>query len=253
MTGSTEDLQSSPICSLNVGKARKKNGYYTCPVSCKRDKKPFYVHCKGATLMGVKEIGNTLMIRCKNILPYIDELTSSLLQVVELNHTEWFNSSIDETFLEEYFTTPIHYDNKHGIILRMKIKNIEEIESVYLQTKVDITFVFKNITFLRQKFYPVFEVFNMVPAVVSEFEIKDDIEQDVNDEEEEDVVPAFDEVLSIKQEKMEQLSKISEKTQESIDILSMKLEILKKHILNLENSNSAHTILKCCEEIDEEC
>jgi hypothetical protein len=243
-----ESQQSSVISTLTVGKARKKNGYYTCPIYSSK-KHNYYVRLNNATFMGIKEVGNTIIVKCKSMLPYMDELTSVLLRVVELNHTEWFNSSIDETFIEEYFTSPIHYDNKNGVVLRLKVKNIEDIEQSYLHSKVDIVCVLKNITFLRQKFYPVFEVHHVCVAQENDINF---IAEDCEDVDEEDVTPSFDEVLAIKQEKLTRLLQMSKSLTSIIESSKVKLETVQKNITHLEKCNSITSILKFCEEINEE-
>ena len=244
-----ESQQSSVISTLSVGKARKKNGYYTCPIYSSK-KHNYYVRLNNATIIGTKEVGNSVIVKCKSMLPYMDELTSVLLKVVELNHTEWFNSSIDETFIEEYFTSPIHYDNKNGVVLRLKVKNIEDIEQSYLHSKVDIVCVLKNITFLRQKFYPVFEVHQLCIAQENNIDF---IAEDCEDIDEEDVNPSFDEVLAIKQEKLNKLYQTAKTLTSVIEASKTKLETVQKNMTHLEKCNSIASILKCCEEINEEC
>lgn len=251
-----EDMETSSIANLSVGKARKKNGHYICPIYCKKDKRPFYVCMKGANVMAIKEVGNSLVLKCKSILPFLDELTSALLEVVELNHSEWFNSSIDEAFLEEYFTNPIHYDKRHGIVVRLKVKNLDDIEEQLLHQKVNATFVLKNITFLRQKFYPIFEIHSV--SCVDEsgngyIDLHDGDEYEIDNDDEEDVNPSFDEVFAMKREKLESMIDVACKIEDNIQDLSKKLAFIKQSILKLENSNSIETILKCCEEIDDEC
>lgn len=246
-----DDIQSSHVSTFTVGKARKKNGYYMCPIYSNK-KHPFYVHFDGALVTGIKDVGNTVILKCKSALSYMDELTSVLLKVVELNHTEWFNSSIDESFIEEYFTTPIHYDNRNGVVLRLKVKNIEDIEHIHFNKKVKITLILKNITFLRQKFYPVFEIHSLTPI-----EQDNDFCDDVNDIEEEieedDVVPSFEEVLAIKNETMLQLQRHTSELQKGIDTSTARLQNLLSYKSKLENCKLINEILKYCEEIREVC
>jgi hypothetical protein len=236
-----------------VGKARKKNGHYMCPIYSNK-KEPFYVHFDGALVMGIKDVGNTVILKCKSALAYIDELTSVLLKVVELNHTEWFNSSIDESFIEEYFTTPIHYDNKNGVVLRLKLKNIEDIEHIHVNNKINVTFVLKNITFLRQKFYPVFEV-HSVASIEKEHGFPIDVDEidEINEEVDDDVVPSFEEVMAIKNETLQQLQRHTTKLQKEIDTLTTRLRNLLTYKTKLENCNLIGEILKYCEEIREVC
>jgi hypothetical protein len=246
-----ESQQSSLISTLTIGKARKKNGHYTCPIYSNK-KHNFYVRLNNATIMGIKEVGNTVVVKCKAMLSFMDELTSVLLKVVEINHTEWFNSSIDETFIEEYFTSPIHYDNKNGVVLRLKVKNIEDIEQVCLRNKVDMMCVLKNITFLRQKFYPVFEVQHICMAEGNDIDLIVD-EFDCEDIEEEEVVPSFDEVLAMKQEKLGKLHEVAKSLMSIIKSSETKLAAVHDHIVYLDKCNTIASILKCCDEINEEC
>jgi hypothetical protein len=215
-----------------VGKARKKNGHYTCPIYSNK-KEPFYVHFNGALVMGIKDVGNTVILK------------------VELNHTEWFNSSIDESFIEEYFTTPIHYDNKNGVALRLKLKNIEDIEHIHVNNKINVTFVLKNITFLRQKFYPVFEV-HSIASIEQEQDFPIDVDE-IDEEVDDDVVPSFEEVMAIKNETLQQLQTHTSVLQKEIDTSTTRLRNLLTYKTKLENCNLIGEILKYCEEIREVC
>jgi hypothetical protein len=247
-----DDIHSSPVSTFTVGKARKKNGFYMCPIYSNK-KNPFYVHFDGALVIGIKDVGNTMILKCKSALSYMDELTSVLLKIVELNHTEWFNSSIDESFIEEYFTTPIHYDNRNGVVLRLKLKNIEDIEHIHLNQKTNITLILKNITFLRQKFYPVFEVHSVSPIEqANDFHV-DDIEEDAEDDDDDDVVPSFEEVLAIRNETLLQLQRHTSILQKEIDTSTTRLRNLLSYKSKLENCKLIDEILKCCEEIREVC
>lgn len=247
-----ESMQSCDITTLSVGKARKKNSYYTCPIYSNR-KHPFYVHMTNAYVMGIKDTGSTVILKCKSALSYMDELTSTLLKIVELNHTEWFNSSIDETFIEEYFTTPIHYDNRNGIVLRIKVKNLEDIDNACINNKVNVSLVLKNITFLRQKFYPVFEIHNITNVVDHEFNEFLDDDGDVSQDEDDDVVPSHDEVVAMKQETLTTLKNNVSVYQTTINETKSKLDKVLQYISKLEKCMKTNDILKCCEEIGEEC
>ena len=251
MDTTQSEIQSSAISTLTISKARKKNGYYACPIYSEK-RYPFYINIQDATLLSVKEIGSTLTLKCKNILSYMDNITSMLLRVVELNHTEWFNSSIDETFIEEYFTTPIHYDNNNGIVLRLKIKNIEDIDHAYVGNKINVILVLKNITFLRQKFYPLFEVHSLTMSSSSQQAVVESDEEDV-DVEDEDVVPSFEEVLAMKNEKLSNMKSECKALKTNIDNLSKKFDNILQNISNLESCKTIDEILKYCEEITEEC
>lgn len=229
---------------LHVGKARKKNGYYVCPIQSTNKRDPFVVSINSAHLLDVKDSSSTVLLKCKDMLPFMNELSTLIIGVVELNHESWFSSSIDDAYIEEMFVAPIFYDPKHGAILRIRIKNMEEFPlTSFIGKKVNIVLDLKSMTFARQKFFLTFKVQDInEQSVANRFVDEDEQEQDTDDEESDDLTPSFEDVLAIKHEKLQQLEERRASLFEQVQSLSSKISFL-------TSCNTIPEILKACEEI----
>lgn len=232
---------TTPIEQLHVGKARKKNGYYTCPIQSSNKRDSFLISVNAAQLLDVKESSSTLLLKSKDTLNYMNELSSLILSVVELNHESWFNSSIDDAYIEEMFVAPIYYDPKHGAILRIRIKNLEEFSlTSFVGKKVNITLDLKSMMFARQKFFLNFKLSDIQEHNVSSNFVDDD--EGTDDDDTDDLTPSFDDVIAIKQEKLQELEELRASLFEQVQNLSTKISFL-------SSCNTIPEILKACEEI----
>lgn len=232
---------TTPIEQLHVGKARKKNGYYTCPIQSSNKRDSFLISVNAAQLLDVKESSSTLLLKSKDTLNYMNELSSLILSVVELNHESWFNSSIDDAYIEEMFVAPIYYDPKHGAILRIRIKNLEEFSlTSFVGKKVNIVLDLKSMMFARQKFFLNFKLSDIQEHNVSSNFVDDD--EGTDDDDTDDLTPSFDDVIAIKQEKLQELEELRASLFEQVQNLSTKISFL-------SSCNTIPEILKACEEI----
>jgi hypothetical protein len=117
-------MSSSNIDYLTIQKAKKKEGFYLCPIGCNGIKTPFVITFNKAKLLNLRETSSTVIIKCKNMSKYMDELNEKIIDTVHNNSGAWFNSSIDDELIEEYYISTLQYDKKKGETLRLKIKNM---------------------------------------------------------------------------------------------------------------------------------
>jgi hypothetical protein len=166
-----------------------------------------------------------------------------------LNHESWFSSSIDDAYIEEMFVAPIFYDPRHGAILRIRIKNVDEFQLPSLiGRKVKLVLDLKNMVFARQKFFLNFKLQDIQDIQThngqNSFVDDEEEELDTDDEESDDLTPSFDDVIAIKQEKLSELEELRATLFEKVQSLSAKISFL-------SSCNTIPEILKACEEIED--
>ncbi len=238
---------TTPLDTIHVGKARKKNGYYSCPIMSLNKRDPFVISFDVAQILDVKESSSTLIIKCKDMLPFMNGLSTTILSIVELNHENWFNSSIDDAYIEEMFVSPVYYDPKHGAVLRIRIKNLDEfpIESLIGKT-AKMIFDLKNMMFARQKFFLIFKLHEIKETKLTKYIenkfVDENDDTDADEVETEDLTPTYDEVIAMKHDKLNELEEIRASLIEKIKHLSHNISFL-------TSCKSIPEILKACEEI----
>lgn len=235
---------TTSLDKLHVGKARKKNGYYTCPIQSTNKRDPFIISIDAAQLLDVKESSSTLLLKCKDMLHYMNELSTLIVSVVELNHESWFSSSIDDAYIEEMFVAPIFYDPKHGAIFRIRIKNLEDFSLTSLVgNKVQLVIELKSMMFARQKFFLNFKLQDIqLSNAQCQFVTEEDEDVETDEEEHDDLTPSFEDVLAIKHDKLHELEEKRAALFEQVQSLSTKISFL-------SSCNTIPEILKACEEI----
>lgn len=244
---------TSHVEQLIIQKAKKKEGYYICPIGCTTIRNPFTVTFENATIINLRETSSTLIIKCKKMSQYMDELNERIMDIVRENSGSWFNSTIDDELIEEYYISTLQYDKKRGETLRLKVKNIDEIETDIVQTSCSIELVLKYLKFYKQKFFPEFEVITLTPSSTQDALFCSDSEHDEkdsnfdDDDDEEVPKPTYEEVQTIKNDT---LSKLTSK-EKHIKCLIRDLEEKNIHILDaiqsLEKCVHLDSIIKLCD------
>ena len=245
-TEGEKQYQTSDVNSLVIGKAKKKEGFYVCPV-----KGSFVVCIDKASIISIKDTSNTLVIKSKDkqITRYMDDLNNKVLDIVRNNAQSWFNTHIDDDLIEEYYISTLQYDKKRGETIRLKVKNVDEIEEAKdMGDLVSIVVTFKYIKFFKQKFYPEFQV-EIVEALEAEhnIDIIDEDEEVIFEHDDEHPLPSYDEVMSIKEECMKSLKKTCDDLANKLcEIEKLYNESFEK-LTNLGNSDQLTEIIELCE------
>jgi hypothetical protein len=246
----TEDIQTitdymmTDVGTLAFSKAKKKEGFYICPV-----KGTFTLRLDNVSIVSIKDTSNTLILKCKDkqITKYMDDFNHKILSIVTENSSSWFNTNIDSDLIEEYYISTLQYDKKRGETIRLKIKNIDDIENAKdLGEYVSIALSLKYLKFFKQKFYPEFQV-----ELVETIENNNNFEMYSDDEfygdEEEHPVPSFEEVMTMKEECMNTLrNKCDELTEKLCEIENQYNECFEK-LAKLDNCENLTDIIKLCE------
>ncbi len=242
-------FQSSSISDIHIGKAKKKEGFYLCPVNLE-NRNSFNVVLKEASIVNIKEISNTLIIKSKSSSGYMDKLNDKIVETVRLNSSTWFNSSIDDDVIEEYFISTLQYDKKNGETIRIKVKNIDELEASQLDGRLTLVLTLKHIKFFRQKFFPEFQIESITSGNhVNSMDFVDDSDNDDFDVDDEEVpLPSFEEVQNIKKECLENLEKKQTSLKAKLTELQESYTSVNNSINLLQKCNDIAEIIKCCEE-----
>lgn len=246
----TEDLQTiadysmTKIENLAFSKAKKKEGFYVCPI-----KETFTLRLDNVSILSIKDTSNTLILKCKDkdITKYMDDFNHKILRIVTDNSSSWFNTNIDNDLIEEYYISTLQYDKKNGETIRLKLKNIDEIEDAKdLGDYVSIAVSLKYLKFFKQKFYPEFQV-EIVEAIENNKTLEMYSDDEFYGDEEEHPVPSFEEVMSIKEECMKSLrNKCDELTQKLCEIENQYNDHFEK-LAKLDNCEKLTDIIILCE------
>lgn len=249
MSSNDCSMQSSnSLDDIIVQKAKRKDGVYVCNVYLK-GKQPFCLWFPSATILDTRKSSNTIIVQSKKMNRYMDELNERIIAIVKENTYSWFNTNIDEELIDEYFISTLGFNKKCGEFIRLKLTNIEELEDhVHANGKYDINLTLRHIKFYKQKFYPEFQIEEIKPAQSEPVFVDDESDDFVVDEEEDEPLPSFDEVDSMRHDFLTKLGLLRDTVHNQVSELQDKLKQVESHISNLQNCSDVHSIIKACDE-----
>lgn len=239
------DYKTTDISQLTFGKARKKEGFYICPV-----KGEFSLCFNNVYIINIKESSNTLIIKCKEkeTTKYLDDFNRKVLDIVIRKSASWFNTSIDADLIEEYYISTLQYDKQRGETIRLKVKNIDDIEEVKeFEGTISITLSLKYLKFFKQKFYPEFQV-----EVIETLDNNENILELYSDDEyceddEEHPVPSYEEIMIMKEECMKTLRDHCNNLTETLCRIEKEYNETFEKLTKLGNSENIKDIIELCE------
>lgn len=241
---------SSDLECLVVDKAKKKDGYYLCPI-CAEEKQPFVIVINKAKVLKIKETSNTVVIKSKYSpsTRFMDDLNEKILDIVRINSPLWFNSSIDNDLIDEYYISTLQYDKKQGETIRLKCINIDDFSELQEQSKcLDIVFTLKHLKFYRQKFFAEFQIESLSINDEQSALFLDDESDDENVYSDEMPVPPYEEILVIKKDCLEKLDNFGADLQSQVQNLKDKLREIELCYERLAASQKLESILIYCDE-----
>jgi hypothetical protein len=256
MDTASQAVQSSPIDDIVIGKAKKREGYYICPIGCEERKVPFIICLNKAKIISVKETSNTIVVKCKNATRYMDDLNEKIINIVRTNSSSWFNSSIDTDLIDEFYISTLQYDRKLGETIRIKCSNPEDIEEKHLQTPSHIILTLKHLKFYKQKFFAEFQVEDIdvdnANTLAGHCFVDDDDEQGAfsMDDEDECPLPSVEEVMAIKNDTLTKLGELQTQLTQEVQKLNTKLENICDFVQKIETTKDLYQIIKMCEDIE---
>ena len=246
---------SSDVEHLTIQKAKKKEGFYLCPIGCNGVRTPFVITFNKAKLLSLRETSSTVIIKCRGMSKYMDELNDKIVDTVRDNSGAWFNSTIDDELIEEYYISTLQYDKKRGETIRLKVKNIDELEQDMLDTTGTLTVCLKYLKFYKQKFFPEFDIASFEPVAQnsdnlplfgSESEEEEDVDFD-DDAEEEIPKPSYEELQVMKHDLITKLQAKNTTLRLSYTALKQQIETFQDAIQNLQMCEEHDNIIKMCD------
>lgn len=234
---------SSVIDTIVIGKARKNEGFYICNVTTS-DKSPFVVTIDKAQVLNVKETSNTVILKSKCSVRYMDDLNDKIIDIVKQNSSNWFSTSIDNELIDEYYISTLQYDKKRGETIRIKVRNIDEIVDKEISGHVKFTLVLKYLKFYKQKFFAEFNIEGIEAAeLCNDVFLDDDCEDD-----QEYALPSYEEVQAIRMDCLQKLYSSRNKILEQMEKIQTQSQMLDGAIENLEMCTDLNQITELCEE-----
>lgn len=246
MTTST-DYSTTDISQLSFSKAKKKEGYYICPA-----KAGFTISFNNVSIISIKDTSNTLIIKSKDkeTTKFMDDFNKMILKIVIENSPSWFNTNMDTDLIEEYYISTLQYDKQRGETIRLKIKNIDDIEEAKeMQGNVSIIVLLKHLKFFKQKFYPEFqvEVIETLDNVENENSLEMYSDEEYYADEEELPVPSYEEIMLMKEECMKTLRNHCNGLTEKLCEIEKEYNASFEKLTKLGNSEKLKDIIELCE------
>ncbi len=212
------------IEKLTLSKPKKSiNSTYVC-----RPTEPLEIKIKNAHV--ISNADNVVHIKAsKSTYDSLASLSERIIEIVKENCTKWFNTSMSDDLIEEYFCYPIVYSNKHGDLIRLKLSDepLNVVAPPKQRTNVSLTL--ENIRIFKQKFVMEWHIDCSTPD--SDAEISEDDTDEID-------IP-FDEI------KETYHSKLQDRISELQDRLDQLL-----HLQERLNSSDESTLPKICDSID---
>lgn len=234
---------SSAIDTIVIGKARKNEGFYICNVTT-LDKSPFVVTIDKAQVLTIKETSNTVILKSKCCVRYMDDLNDKIIDVVKQNSSNWFSTSIDNELIDEYYISTLQYDKKRGETIRIKVRNIDEIIDKPISGHVKLVLVLKYLKFYKQKFFAEFNIESVeTTELCNDVFLDDDCEDD-----QEYALPSYEEVQAIRMDCLQKLYSSRNKILEQMEQCQTQSQKLDDAIENLEMCTDMNQITELCEE-----
>lgn len=249
-TDTTNEYETSKVHTLTISKAKKKEGFYVCPV-----KGVFHIVFPRSSIIAIKETSNSLIIKSKDksITRYMDDLNDKILTIVKEHSSLWFNTRIDDDLIDEYYISTLQYDKRQGETIRLKVKNLDEIEEAKdfdSSSDVRIVVTLKGLKFFKQKFYPEFQI-DLVEVLENEtcdpmFNDEDHLDELFVDEDEHPL-PSFEEVMTMKEECLRSLKKTCDELAEKLRDIELLYNERFEKLTSLSNCERMNEIIELCE------
>lgn len=234
---------SSAIDTIVIGKARKNEGFYICNVTTS-DKSPFVVTLDKAQVLTIKETSNTVILKSKCSVRYMDDLNDKIIDIVKQNSSNWFSTSIDNELIDEYYISTLQYDKKRGETIRIKVRNIDEIIDKQISGHVKLVLVLKYLKFYKQKFFAEFNIESVeTTELCNDVFLDDDCEDD-----QEYALPSYEEIQVIRMDCLQKLYTFRNKILEQMEQCQTQSQKLDDAIENLEMCTDMNQITELCEE-----
>ena len=194
------------------------------------DAKDMYIHIKPS----------------KADIKYVSKIEKALVKIAIENTQEWFGHRMKPSLVDEYFTSNIILDDKHGNTFKCRLDEpFDEIKAS--DAHVDLVLRVSCLRFHKQSFgvgYKIVEVSSPESAfLIDEDEADNDTDEYENEEDEESLGPDSSDILSLADDLIKQSEDIIGELSSSIKELKDAVELVNTNRVSLKNVTSLHEIL----------
>lgn len=243
------------VDNILISKPRKSDNSYICPIYYENKNDRLIYTFKNACIINVKALQQRnesfVYIKCKHSTDFMYDLNSFIVNVVKDKSVSWFNNNMNNDLIDDYYSNTLVYDKKYGDVIRLKCIGDDDILTVNTLKKVDISVVFNQLRFYKQKFVLECEFQDIVS--VNKCDIRDDLSSEDGDDVsfEEDVpLPDFEEIKRIKEECLESTDRCLGILRTEMGILENKISRMEKLKCDLVENNEIDNIIQICDDLE---
>ena len=96
---------------------------------------------------------NIFLFKQNELRDFMEDLDEHIIQQVKQNYKDWFVSNMDPQLIDEYFSNNLLFKKPFGDIVKLQCNTIFDEHVLKSNQQYTMTLTFKNLIFLKQKFY----------------------------------------------------------------------------------------------------
>jgi len=174
-------LQSFDVTKLHLSKPKKsENNTYVCQCYHIDKEHPAEIEIDNVYIISYAS-HNTVVVKApKFVYDFFFAISNKIISIVKEKRSTWFSTSMPDDLVDEYYSHPIIYDEKHGDLLRLKVSPCEnDVLDLPLKKRCRMRVVLDCVRIHKQKFSPEWSIKEVVEDVVDFLD--DDEEDDTED------------------------------------------------------------------------
>jgi len=192
---------------------------------------------------------NFIFIKCRSANNFMYDLNNAIVDTVKKNSLEWFNNNMNLELIDDYFTSTLVYEKGHGDVIRLKCIGDDDKLKTYIDKPSDITVVFDQIRFYKQKFVLECSITDVTEEPALQFaDLEDDIVHDT--EYEESPHPTPDDVKAMREEFMCTTQAYLEELEQKHEAIATKIIGAREVLKELEEAKDVDAIISICDKIE---
>lgn len=157
------------VHKIHLREPRKDSDLYFSKITY--DQQKLFITIPSAHIQSLKDHGDgsvTLYVKLqKHQIKLLLELDETVIGITKERASDWFNNGLTESIIEEYYTSCITVKKDVGKVLRLNIKNINDVQSrlknVEYPLHCNITLHLTGLRFYKKKFSLVWTLEDVEP------------------------------------------------------------------------------------------
>lgn len=234
---------------MKITKPKKQdNGTYLSDIT-DDNKQEIRVRISHAYIIDIKQmkrdtktedsVAFACLFRNACVVDKLCDINDQVIALTKKNCATWFKATLSDELIDDYFMSNIIYDNKKG--QHIKIKCVNDISQVPVNTMANIEIVLQSIRFYKQQF--------VLEWVMEEVEIIDDKEP--CEEVDADIpYPSVDDVAHVKRALVERVQQHIDTIDSDIKMLEQRRAPFAKLLSDASGCNEIDKVLGLCDELE---